>query len=254
MFKRLKNKIRRLINKEIIDVVWANSLAVHYNTSFQEYRGIYEGKDIYIVGCGPTAKFYMPKEDNESIYIGVNRAFKDDRFSFDYLFAQDQMEEGMADFLSYRNESCVKFIAIIPHEDCDFKVTDSSSLMKESVRYVLAGKRMGNIPSDISVEPVADLCGTVFSALQFALFTNPRRIFLVGFDCSTGNTMKNSKENYNYQLKGWNMIKSHLVSTKRNNTIVSINPVGLKDVFQDMYTREYLSLNGLDVHNSQVIT
>lgn len=245
MFNKLKTTIRRLINHEIIDVIKANDLAIRYNNIFQDYRGLYEGKDVFIVGCGPSEKYFNPTLDENRIYIGINRAFRDNRFSFDYLFAQDQMEEGMGEFLSYRDSCCTKFLAIIPHEDADFRISDCNSNMRKSLRYALAGKRMGSIPVDITVEPIADLCGTVFSAIQFALFTNPKHIYLIGFDCSEGNSFKKSSANYDYQLEGWHRIKCFIDAHKRKDIIISINPIGLKGMFNDMYTEEFLSDKGM---------
>ncbi len=246
MLNRIKNRIKQFVRNEIVDVIKANSLAVRYNDAFQGYRGLYEGKDIYIVGCGPTEKYFNPIIDENRVYIGVNRAYLDNKYSFNYLFAQDQMEEGMSGFLTYRDSECVKFLAIIPHEEADYRISDCCSSMKTAIRYALAGKRMGKIPMDISVEPVADLCGTVFSALQFALFTNPRRIYLIGFDCSEGNSFKKTNASYNYQLDGWLSIKKHLESLKKQDLVVSVNPIGLKGYFNDVYTRNFVSENEFD--------
>lgn len=249
----IKNRIKNSIRKRIIDVIQANSLAIRYNDVFQEYRGIYEGKDIYIIGCGPTERFFNPIINSESIYIGINRAYKDERIPFDFLFAQDQMKEGMKDFLNYRESDCTKFLAIIPHEDAEYRICDCNIAMKKTIRYALAGERMGNIPLDISVEPLADLCGTVFSALQFALFTNPKHIFLVGFDCTEGNEFKNSSMSYNYQLEGWKSIKKYIETFKSPDLVISINPIGLKGFFNDVYTTEFVNENGMDKNKYTVI-
>ncbi len=247
MFSKLKKRIKRVINNEIVDVIKANSLAVRYNSVFQDYRGLCEGKDIYIVGCGPSVKYYHPTADKNSVYVGVNRAYKDNRFSFDFIFAQDQMEEGMSEFLTYRDTDCIKFLAIIPHEDAEYRVSECNSHMKQAIRYALAGKRMGNIPLDITVEPLADLCGTVFSALQFAMLTNPRHIYLIGFDCSEGNSFKTNNESYYYQLEGWKKIKEFVSSYKQQDIVISINPIGLKGMFVDRYTHGFANDNGLAV-------
>ena len=94
---------------------------------------------------------------------------------------------------------------------------------------------MKTVPIDISLEPFADLRGTVFSALQFAVYTNPDNIYLVGIDCSSGNIYNNSNDNYKYQMEGWEMMKKALKNMGAYDKIISINPVGLKGLFNDIY-------------------
>lgn len=222
-------------NRYICDYTRSLLFALSINRELEKYKGIYKGKDIYIIGGGPTVKKFEPKQSSNSIYIGINRAYKDERIHFDYLFAQDQLTEGLQEFLNYRGNECKKLLAIIPYNT--YPRIKEYEVDGQYERYVLASRKLRPLPYDISIEPFADLQGTVFSAIQFAIYTNPEHIFLVGFDCSAGNIYnKNTSDQYQYQLKGWKILKESLEKMGVVDKIISINPVGLKGMFQDVMT------------------
>lgn len=236
----IKDKIKRPVQKAcdyICDYNRALVMASVINKDLEKYKGINKGKNIFIFGGGPSIKNFIHEKEEEEIYIGVNRSYKDVRFEFDYLFAQDQLEEGFDEFLGYRGNMCKKFLAIIPSNE-SFRIKEYA-LQGEYERYVLASRRMKSVPIDISLEPFADLRGTVFSALQFAVYTNPHNIYLVGIDCSSSNNVYNTNDDdYRYQLEGWKIMKNALIELGAYDRITSINPVGLKGFFNDMYTNK----------------
>lgn len=238
-------KIRDLLINEIINPIKGINLALKYNESFAPYRGCFAGKDIYIIGSGPTERFFVSNKKDKNIYIGINLAYRDRRIVFDFLFAQDQFADGMEEMLSYKEDSCIKFLGIIPDDRIEYRISDNSKKMINASRYALAGRKMAEMPVDISIEPVADLHGTVFSALQFAFFTNPDHIYLVGFDCSSDNSFIGKKHEYSYQLKSWKRIRSFAENNNILDRLISINPVGLKGYFKDQYTIEYIESNDL---------
>lgn len=220
--------------------VKAVQLALEVNKNLKKYRNLYETEDIYIVGSGPTSLKFK-ETDRDAIYIGINAAYKNDNIIFDYLFCQDhsENEDEFSAFLKYRNKDCIKFLAYIPR-DYEYKIIEQEIMPYEKKlnieRYILDGIKMGQIPYDISVEPFSDLKGTVFSALQFAFYTNPKNIFLVGFDCSTMNVYNNRDEDYFYQFKSWEIIAEFTKRIGLYDRISSINPVNLKGIFRDIYT------------------
>ena len=204
------------------------------NKKLEKYKGINQGKNVYIFGGGPSVNKFSHIKKPSDIYIGINRAFKDARLEFDYLFVQDQFPEGFDDFLKYRDQYCKKFLAIIPSNEI-FRIKEYK-IKGEYERYVLSSRRMKDVPVDISLEPFADLCGTVFSALQFAVYTNPDKIYLVGIDCSSGNVYNNNHDDYRYQFKSWDIMKQALKNMEAYEKVTSINPVGLKGYFRDLYS------------------
>ena len=240
LFQKIYNRLNihndfLVPRNEMINRIITNSvLSYNINSYLINYRGIYKGKKICIVGCGPSIERFK-NEFNFDILIGINRAFYFKQFNFDFLFAQDQFKEGFDDFTSYRNESCKKFIAMITN-DVDYKINNYSLSQINGYRYVLDCIVMNKIHTEISYFPFADLKGTVFSALQFALYTCPSEIYLVGFDCdNTGNYVSKDKTNYNFQFKSWKVIKKFIEINYPAIKIYSINPVGLKGLFNDIY-------------------
>ena len=207
------------------------------NSNLAKYRGIYEGRDIVIVGGGPTVKYFEAIQS--AINISINRAFLLDNIKFDYIFTQDHIED---DWLEpYLKYDCKKFVGIIPRE-VPFKFDQWVINRIKPELYVMAYEPMGPMPWDVTMEPVADLYGTAFSAVQIALLTNPRRIYIVGMDCSKGHAFS-STETYDYsitQKASWLKIKEYLEYGKYKTEIISINPVGLKGMFKDVYTQRYI--------------
>lgn len=233
--RNLFTKPIRKICDYICDYNRAMSMASSINRKLAKYKGINCDKNVYIIGGGPSVKKFNYKKTSEDIMIGINRVFKDGRFEFDYLFVQDQLPEGFDDFLGYRGDDCIKFMAINPNS-ASYGIKDFK-LRGEYERYVLASRMMKGVPSDITLEPFADLRGTVFSALQFAVYTNPKKIYLVGIDCSSEKNVYNSNDDdYRYQLEGWKIMKKSLADMEMIERVVSINPVGLKNMFKDECT------------------
>ena len=213
------------------------------NSNLAKYRGIYEGRDIVIVGGGPTVKYFEAIQS--AINISINRAFLLDNIKFDYIFTQDHIED---DWLEpYLKYDCKKFVGIIPRE-VPFKFDQWVINRIKPELYVMAYEPMGPMPWDVTMEPVADLYGTAFSAVQIALLTNPRRIYIVGMDCSNGHIFeKNSKlwteTNFNQfelNIRSWKRIKTYLEYGKYKTRLISVNPVGLKGIFEDVYTQSYV--------------
>ena len=238
---KIGDKVKRILKAPakrmcdyINDYTRAMIMASVVNKGLEKYKGIHRGKNVYIVGGGPSVKDFNHKKTKDDIYIGINRAFKDERLEFDFLFAQDQLPEGFDDFINYRGNDCKKMLAIIPSNE-SFRIKEYG-IRGDYERYVLASRRMKEVPFDISIEPLADLRGTVFSVLQFAVYTNPRNIYLVGIDCSQGNVYNNNSDNYKYQFEGWEIIKKALIDLGSYDKVISVNPVGLKGYFKDIYT------------------
>ena len=103
----------------------------------------------------------------------------------------------------------------------------------------------------LSIDSEPLFCGgsVAFPAMQFALWTNPQRIYLVGCDCSTGhfdNTPFNNLdglEDLTHLINRWINLKKFVECYYPNTEIISVNPVGLKGLFRDVYTKNYLDDN-----------
>lgn len=224
---------------------------IHPNI-FLRYKNIYDQRDLVIVGCGPSAVYYDPSK--KYIHIGVNRAFKLNKIKFDYLFIQDLMnEDEMLQADEYLSDFCKKFYSIIS----DFRLKQVYPNIKripqyhftkaKAFPYILQSiydRTFPILPFDIAYSPILDFGGTVFSAFQFALYTNPQKIYLVGCDCSTGHFHKEVTNGLGAslipQIQWWKRLKKYLNDYYPQLNIISINPVGLKGMFRDVYTQSYV--------------
>jgi len=164
----------------------ATTLILHQKT-FLNFKNIYQGQNVVIVACGPTAKEY--KRIDNAIHIGVNRAFKIENINLDYLFIQDYgVKSYIKEANRYKPQNCTKFYGflnsaqVIPESD----VIEANALRYRTDHDPMYKRHKSKFSLFIDCEPLGDFCSVVFSAMQFALWTNPKTIYLVGCDCSEG--------------------------------------------------------------------
>lgn len=248
--------INQHINRKISNLNCLIQAQTLHKETFYGYKNIYAGKEIVLLATGPSAKDYTPIKG--AIHVGVNGAVNFENCKLDYLFVQDnaiaqeQNKEMNAKADAYIGNNCKKFYGIIPDER--LKQLGASSIKRISqtsvnntgaAQYILEDIPYNKIAYDITREPLGDLEGVVFSAIQFILYTNPKRIYLVGCDCSYGYFyQKKSEVNMDAQKRGWNMIADFARDIYPDVEIVSINPVGLKGLFKDLYTNIYSNVKG----------
>lgn len=218
-----------------------STFAMH-QAAFAQYKNKFPGRDIVIVAAGPTVNDYRPIPG--AIHIGVNTAYKFDKVVFDFLFFQDspdhlrQMVQGIT---AYRPQTCKKFYGIITERvygtgDCTCSESDAAAA--GAMRYRVITGSMDRINYDISAMPLVDYGNIVFPAFQFALWTNPRRIYLVGCDCSSKGHFFSKEPNWlplDSIFRGYRDMKEFAHKWYPDTEIVSINPVGLKGFFRDEY-------------------
>lgn len=206
-----------------------------------KYKNIYKDKEIVIVATGPSAQYYIPKPN--CIHIGINGATRLNKIKLDYLFVQDYaLENKMNEDADAYN--CIKFYG--HHADVRAKklypkvkrLPMSSRLNTSANTYLLEEISYNNFAYDIANEPFGDFQSTVFSALQFALYTHPKKIYLVGCDCSQGYFYKSPVpfSHSDNVKKGWMLFKKFKDEIYPDVEIISINPVGLKGLFAEENT------------------
>ncbi len=213
---------------------------------FPKYKNIYDGKTISIIAPGPSLKHF--KIMDNVIYIGVNKAFKFGDIKFDYLFAQDY--ESTKGYLSdFMESNCHKFLgashidnASIPEYFYKYPCTDKY--------YTIYPYR--DIQVDISQCPLADYGSVTFAAMNFALYTHPQTIYLVGCDCSSNGYWDGSIQQANetilnkavaYNKTGWSEVQKFIKVHYPDVEIISVNPVGLRGMFKDVYTKSFIEEN-----------
>lgn len=231
---------------DFVQSICLPALLTHRNT-FLKYKGIHSGRDIVIVGTGPTLDKYEPIEN--ALHIGVNRAIFCEKIKLDYLFIQDYFEDLQDSADAYCGNNCKKFYGYhyMPQIPA---IPEKNAAKANAERYYFIDLPMPHqtllpFPMDISTAPFGTFSSVILPAIQFALYTQPRRIFIVGCDCTNlgyCSTIKNSttKEpkfplSVNRLIYGWTEIKKFAERFYPETEIISINPIGLKGLFHDIF-------------------
>lgn len=221
---------------------YANAIAETHKRTFPKYKDSLRGQDIMVVACGPTANF-APILPNIK-HLAVNRSITIKKYHFDFCFMIDY--PAVQEFISMTFDyGCVNFFGKYVYDRCSaYSIPDSIAELAHAERFYSEVPVATHAYHDIEYFPLTDFGTVVHCALSFLFYTRPRRIYLVG--CDTANTGYFEKNVFQKPIN-INLLKSGYVKLKQIRDIyypeieiVSINPVGLKGMFSDMYTKSYL--------------
>jgi len=221
---------------------------VSVNTAaFEEYRRKHTGQDIVVVGAGPTLQYYEPIEG--ALHIGVNRVYKDNKLKLDYYFAQDFKNRNIEFIQDMAEVQCKVFLGILALAPPAIMDAPESLVARiGATRYFLETSPSESIYQDIRYHPLADFYTVIFPAIQFALYTNPKKLYLVGCDTSysgyfSGEQQTESnlerRHHMNHRFIGYQKLRAFAAFHYPETEIVSINPVNLRGLFRDVYTENY---------------
>jgi len=226
------------------------ALEIHgtHKASFSEFRCCHTGRSVVVVATGPSMQSYSPIPGIP--HIGVNSAFKNEKIKLDYYFTTDY--ESRNDwFAELKNYDFIKFFGQYSAGVFRDKYQISENLVYENhARRFFQGAPNEHIHLNIEYYPLMGFYSIAFQAIHFALYTNPKRIFLVGCDCSGGGYFDGSKQIFAEAIektvlpkwvRGYQKLKGFTERFYPETEIISINPVGLKGLFHDVYTEEYLA-------------
>ena len=230
-----------------------NEVQTANTAAFAEYHNAFRGKKVVIVGSGPTAKYYEPIPD--AIHIALNQSWKLENVNFDYLFTYDVIADAKKKEFPISegfDKICKKIfigryvernpsIVVNYPDDVVFKLKD-----KGSFYYIGAVNSDQRIYRDICSHPLFVYGSVSFQALQFALFTSPAEIYLVGCDTTTNDgyfyndsQLNTQRLSVSYVKIGYARMKLFAQHYYPETKIISLNPVGLRGLFQDEYTGNY---------------
>ncbi len=208
-----------------------------------------------MVGAGPTVKHLNVLKN--AVYVGLNRAYLQEKIKFDYLFSIDKagLDTGKEQFYDgFLNYDCIKFIGD-QNINANFQIPQHIMYHDQSIRrYKTCACHLPDMFSvDIDTEALKNSCSCSLQAMQFILFTNPKKVYVYGIDCTTasgghftGTTIdnkargENAKANDLLHIEDWKRLKDFAQMYYPNTEIIIVNPVGLKGIFHDVYTTSYL--------------
>ncbi len=236
--------------------LYQKAASLHAET-FKGCKNLYAGKDVCLIATGPTLNFFEPVEN--AVYVGVNKAFRYDKVTLDYLWMQDYAAVApyIEESLNYRNPDVKRYYGIMPYGLVpDWIIPESVAARHKAKRYYSRVRwpdkgrevliKKDEFAFDITAEPLTCSGSIVFPAMQFILYTNPKRVYLVGCDSKyTGYFDKTAQTagdpNFSAVLTGWKLMKGFAKTYYPETEIISVNPVGLKGLFYDVYTESYLN-------------
>jgi len=219
--------------------------AVLHQKVFPQFRNIYQGKEVAVFACGPSVKAYQPIKD--VVKIGINRSIQMPGIELDYFFLVDGgrafSREEMHRFNTYRGDLCKKFYGCQndEHGNGELFVSVQDELEAKAFRFCVDNFPIRGRPyafaTDLGTQPLVAPGSSVFAAIQFALWTNPKRIYLIGCDCTQSGHFYSAEKNCDLMtdviIRGYHALKKFAESRYPETEIVSVNPVGLRGLFRD---------------------
>ena len=245
---KLSNQLVRLQDA----IVTQHEIVATNTAAFDDYKGAFQGRDVVIVASGPTLDYYEPIPD--AIHIGVNAVIGSDRIPHDIHFAQDFGGGGGLERVLrlYDNgrvpKECKLFLGLVARTPYrGIEASESFAMRLGATRYFKEIAPSQAIYRDIRFHPLMDFYTVVFSALHFALFTTPRRIYLVGCDTSyfghfDGSPQRETDEQVRKyltnRLQGYRRAREFARTWYTETEIISVNPVNLAGLFADTFTTD----------------
>lgn len=212
------------------------ALEIHetHKASFSQFYRCHTGRDVVIVATGPTMNLYTPIKG--AIHIGVNAAFRNTRIPLDYYFTTDY-EHHNEWFHELKEYDFIKFFGQYSTGEYRDRFQIPEEIIEENHgrRYFQAAPNE-DIHLNIEYYPLMGFYSVVFQAIHFALYTNPKRIYLVGCDCSSEGYFDGSNQispNTAKWRQGYEKLKLFAEHFYPQTQIISVNPVGLKGLFRD---------------------
>ena len=256
MFKKLKKKIRNQIRKNQRVESYLVAASIVNGRTFSKYKDANKGKEVAICGAGPTFAKYIPLKGVK--HVALNRALLNEKIKFDYFIADDFkgvvfMQEHLI------NYDCIKLLGHQIGSIEDREIPETLARKCGAERYYtdsfMVDSGYDSVPvTDIDCMPVGNMPNIALEAMQIILYTNPKRIYLVGCDASASGhytekgVSKKQKDVNEKDLKlgvsndkviaCWHRLKDFIQANYPDIEIVSVNPVGLKGIFIDSYQKE----------------
>lgn len=208
---------------------------------FAPYKDIFMGREVVILGSGPTGQFFNPIRD--AIYIGVNSTILaspqliDYYFSCDYSYNVEVANESPKEMKRFYGRNSNWNVGFI-NDEVAARGNASIFYLRNNFRYHDKYKFTEDLASNLLDIPTS----IIFASMLFALYGHPKTIYLVGCDCGASRSdafgkasIHSPNTRYETMVEGWKAIKYFADRYYPDIRIVSINPRRLTHVFYDMY-------------------
>lgn len=254
--EKVFKKVLELMEMMAVEESKNISTAILHQKTFLPFKNLCDNeREVVVCGAGPTLQQYKPIEG--AVHIALNRAFLYEKVDFDFIYAQDfdGIRMVQKELIDYKGNQCVKLLGT----QCGGKkeIPESLALKCGALRfntdvYIYRNGNKSQFVADIDSRPVGNMSDVGIAAMQFALYLNPSVLYIVGCDMSGGHfSNKNQsdlekkqeddaqekywKEEYDKKIEQWKKMKEFAHTYYPDTRIVSVNPVGLKGLFEDMY-------------------
>jgi hypothetical protein len=236
---------------------------MQHSKVFPQFKNIHKGEEAVLVATGPTMLHYEPLQ--KAIHIGVNTAYKRLKLELKYWFALDIVpindcitEIQKTEFIKFFGQGHLPYPTSyydrgrhIP----DYIIENSQN----AYRYYFNLKDFSTINIDIETQPLPDLGSCVYSAAYFAIYTGMKKLYLVGCDCASNGYFNKREQEQHFNtrnlIKHWKIFKRYVSAFHPDVEIISINPIGLRGIFKDIYTEKYAmeNFNEGEIKNIEII-
>ena len=217
----------------------------YHKNAFAKYKNYFRGKDVAIIGSGPTLDMWEPFKD--CIQMGVNSTFFSKKLNLDFLFFQDYDFNHfmhVKEVLKNRKDiKCNIFIGLHYNSKIEPVPLNEIEALNAKPYFFYEGVQFPEMypwyfTIDISKKPFIIYYSSIFVALQFAVFTHPKRIFIVGCDCSSEGHCSDNLNSFDLNdpftskkcellKKGWERFNFFVSRLYSDIEIISVNPVGI---------------------------
>ena len=227
-----------------------------YHNQILKYKNLHEGETCYIFGSGPSLNKF--KLQDNGVYIGCNHIVKhkDLRDKLKYYFfghgytiynTDNSICGNHKKEVDTLGNHVVKFCMVSRNNDYTIhNFTEESIKELKNINALPCDMNLTNIYPDLENNSFLNH-SIVFPSIQFALYAGFSKIYLVGCDCNMygqdstrkyffSDNKSNNKIDEIY-LHWWREIYEFKNCNYSNTEIISINPVGLKNMMDlDIYT------------------
>jgi len=261
--------ITALVQDNILLTHSMNLVSETHKQTFGKYKDINKGKTVVVCGTGSSLNKY--KFNPDFIHIGTNAMLFQDRIKLDYFFCQhipqsDDFPGGEAHGASsearkkyldgFDKLKCVKFIGQLLGELIYTSPSFGEVSNGNYGMYFIS--EIDNAQENCPDIRFSLLRGgsIILPALQFALFTNPTRIYIIGCDgyANSNNNYYNKEANdcFNnsvftnkeqilsnsipFLAEKHQKLKTFADMSYPNTEIIMVNPAHIKGIYKETVT------------------